>query len=132
MLKKCFTIPAKVSSTGEDRKVVLREATRRDQKNVLRMNRHVKAEDFASTVEFMENLLSMCIVSVDDKKWHSNEQTLDNNFNLGETTLLLSAFDSMSSVTPEEVEDFLQGAEVLSEDNEKETPKRKKTIRRTN
>lgn len=117
MKKLSFTIPAKHSSTGKDRIVVMREALRRDQKIILAQKRNINHQNLGDSIEFMEAMLSLAIQEVDGEKFDSsNPLALDKTFNACECQLLQIAYDRMNGVPEEAIENFLNNAvEVIEE-----------------
>lgn len=127
---KAFVIPAKLSSTGEERKVVLREATRADQKVVLRQKKGLKpnADDIASMIEVSEAMLARTIIQVDEDEFPNgmNEVTYANSFNQKEAALLSAAFDNLNGLEEDDIADFLSSAEEVTETQEVKTSLSKK------
>lgn len=127
---KAFVIPAKLSFTGEERKVVLREATRADQKVVLRQKKGLKpnADDIASMIEVSEAMLARTIIQVDEDEFPNgmNEVTYANSFNQKEAALLSAAFDNLNGLEEDDIADFLSSAEEVTETQEVKTSLSKK------
>lgn len=127
---KAFVIPAKLSSTSEERKVVLREATRADQKVVLRQKKGLKpnADDIASMIEVSEAMLARTIIQVDEDEFPNgmNEVTYANSFNQKEAALLSAAFDNLNGLEEDDIADFLSSAEEVTETQEVKTSLSKK------
>lgn len=125
MTKHAYKIPAKRSSTGRDRRVVLVEPSETIMTDALTRSRIY--EDDGQVVYMMKaqrEQLRLCLYKVDGHRVAYREiegDALNSLFSEYEITLLTRALDRLSTPTEKESADFLASARPYHEEDDEET-----------